>query len=93
MDVLDLLYTNYGKYHPYVMSEQREIQILRGIKCSIEKSGDQVGRQRQLAAMVQFRGNIRDELPARVPGGDDPGVISSGSGEEEWEDGIDTTME
>ena len=89
VEMLDLLYNNYSKYHPYVMKEETEIQILRRIKCLIEESADQAGRQRVLAAMAQFNHNIQDELPARVPEEED--VISSGSGDEEWEAGIDTT--
>ena len=75
------------------MNAQTELQILRRIKCFIEDMADEMGQQRLSVAMAQFSHNIEDELPARVPGEEDPEVISSGSGDEAWEGGFDTTTE
>ena len=69
------------------MNARTELQILRKIKRLIEGEASRMAQQRMSVAMALGSHNIEDELPARVPGNEDPEVISSESGDEEWEGG------
>ena len=91
MQLLILLFQCWDAYHPFVLSERTETQKIYMIKHMIEDKASQIAHQRMSEAMALGRHNIADELPARVPRKEDPEVISSGSGDESWEGGFDTT--